>query len=150
MVEVERATFQQVKDAQLELIFDHIDILEELEETISPETRRVFFDLLALSSLGKCNTYRFKMEYEGNIYDLGSLSVFSRKIAYFTETEDKTQELMLKGKKKKVPIKYVWKALRENLYTPFDEALTLALQSSAELLRTGSEGYDFTPDSKQI
>jgi hypothetical protein len=148
MVEVERATFQQVKEAQLELIFDHIDILEEKQETISADTRRVYFDLLALSTLGKCNTYRFRMEYDGNIYDLGSLSVFARRLAYFTDTDDKAQDLILKGKQKRVPINYLWKSLRENLYSPFDEALTLALQSSAELLKTGSESYGFTPDGE--
>jgi len=148
MVEVERATFQQVKEAQIELIFDHIEKLEEQEETISPESRRVFFDLLALSTLGKCRTYRFIFRYNGNNYDLGYLSVFARKIAYLTDTDDKQQDIMLKGKKTKVPIKYLWKSLRENLYAPFDEALTLALQSSAELLKTGSDSYGFKPGTQ--
>jgi hypothetical protein len=144
-MKVERATFEKVKDAQLELIFDHIEQLIEEKETIAPKSRRVFFGLLATSLLGEGSNLKFTLEYKGNIYNLGPLPIFMRKMAYFEDTEDKKQEILLKGKATRVPIDILWKALRENLYIPMDQALRVALKSSAELLTHERSGLEFTP-----
>lgn len=144
-MEVERATFERVKNAQLELEFDHIDKLIEKRETISKQTRRNYFDLLAISLLGQDVDHRFTLEYGENIYDLGPLPIFIRRMAYFEDTDDKKQEIMLKGKKTKVPIDDLWKSLRINLYIPFSKAQTLSMKYSAEVRKTDSSGFKFKP-----
>ena len=144
-MKVQRATFEEVNNAQLELIFDHIERLRKEEETISPTSRKPYFNLLNKSLLGEGLTHDFIFNYQGNIYNLGKLSVFMRKMAYFTDTQDKKQEIFLKGKKVRVPIKYLWESLQENLYVPFDSALRVALKSSAELLTHERAGLEFEP-----
>lgn len=146
-MKVERATFEKVKDAQLELIFDHIERLIEQKETISAKSRRTYFNLLATALLGEGSSLKFIFEYKGNIYDLGPLPIFMRKMAYFKDTEDKTQEVKLKGKPTEVPIGVLWESLRENLYIPMDQALKVALKSSAELLTHERSGLEFNPDN---
>lgn len=150
MVEVRRATFEQVQEAQDELIFSKtgLDILAEKSETVSKETRGVYFKRLAFSLLGKGLDYPVKLEYKGGDYDLGSVSVFARKMAYFEDTKDKKQELELRGNKTRVPISELWVALREAMYKPMDEALTLALKASQEILRGGGGSYGTTPENK--
>jgi hypothetical protein len=149
-VEVKRATFEQVQKAQEELIFSDtgLDKLAELKETISPDTRNIFFQRLAFALLGKELDYPFILEYDGQQYNLGSLSVISRQMAYYTDTDDKKQELVLKGKKIKIPINVLWNTLRDSLYKPMAEALTLAMKSSQEIFRGGSDSYGFNPDEK--
>lgn len=144
-MEVERATFERVKNSQLELEFEHIDKLIEKKETISKETRRNYFELLAISLLGQDVDHRFIFEYEDNVYDLGPLPIFIRKMAYFKDTEDKKQEIMLKGNKTRVPIEKLWEELRVNLYIPFAKAQTLAMKYSAEIRKTDSTGFKFKP-----
>jgi hypothetical protein len=144
-MEVERATFERVKDAQLELEFEHINSLIENKETVSKDTRRNYFELLAISLLGQDVEHRFIFDYNENVYDLGDLPVFMRKMAYFEDTTDKKQEILLKGKKVKVPIEELWKSLRINLYIPFSKALTLAMKYSAEVRKTDSTGFKFKP-----
>lgn len=149
-MEVRRATFEQVQKAQNELIFSNtgIDKLIELKETIDSKTRDVFFERLAFALLGKELDYPFILEYNGGCYNLGSLAVFARKMVYFVDTEDKCQELVLKGQKLRVPIDKLWIALRESIYKPMAEALTLAMKSSQEILRGGSDSFGVNPDEK--
>ena len=149
-MEVKRATFEQVQKAQDELIFSQtgIDKLAELKDTIDPKTRNIFFQRLALSLLGKELDYPYILKYDGGEYNLGSLSIFARKMAYFTDTDDKCQELILKGKKIRVPNDLLWVALRESIYKPMAESLTLAMKSSQEILRGGSDSYGVNPDER--
>lgn len=149
-MEVKRATFEQVQKAQEDLIFakDGIDKLIELNETISPDSRSEFFRRLAYSLLGKGLDYPVILIFKGNRYNLGSVSEFSRKMAYYTDTNNKKQKIKLKGEYVEIPNCELWKALREALYKPMDEALTLALKSSAEIYRSGSDAYEFDPSKK--
>jgi len=148
-MEVERATYENVKNAQLELEFDHINELIKQKETIAEDTRRNYFDLLAMSLLGQDVNHNFTFYYQNNVYNLGSLPVFIRKMAYFEDTEDKKQEVVLKGKKTRVPIEELWKALRENLYVPFSMAQTLAMKYSAEVRKTDTKGFEFKPKGSE-
>ena len=145
-MKVERATFEKVKDAQLELIFDHIEELIDKKETIAPKSRRTFFNLISTALLGEGTSHQFILEYKGNVYELGPLPVFMRKMAYFEDTEDKKQEILLKGKATRVPIDILWKSLRDNLYIPMDKAIRVALKASAELLTHERSGLEFTPE----
>lgn len=150
MVEVKRATFEQVQKAQDELIFSEtgIDVLIEKKETIEPKSRGIFFQRLAFSLLGKGLDYPVILEYDGGRYNLGPVSVFARKTAYFTDTKDGKQEIQLRSRKIRVPIECLWLALRESLYKPMDDALTLALKSSAEIFRGSGDSYGVSPETK--
>lgn len=145
-MEVRRATFEEVNKAQLVLIFDVIQKAIEERDFIAEKSRRDYFDLFALALLGKGVDYNFIFEYNGGVYNLGSLSSFARKMSFFDE---KTPEIELKGKKIRVPIEKLWVALRDNLYKPMDEALTLALRSSAELLEKGGGSYSVKTGDKK-
>lgn len=149
-MEVKRATFEQVNKWQLDFLFGTtgIQTLEEKEETVDPKSRRDFFDLFAKSLLGKAIDYDFILEYNGDSYNLGNLSIFARKMSYMTDTKDKKQILKLKGKQISIPIKLLWKSLRENMYKPMDQALTMALKISAEILKNSSGSYEFNPDQE--
>ncbi len=149
-MEVQRATFEQVQKAQHDLIFseDGIDILAEKNETIAKNSRNVFFERLATSLLGKELDYPFILEYNGGVYNLGSCAVYARKMVYFEDTPDKTQTLTLKGKKIKVPMRNLWVALRESIYKPMAEALTLSMKSSQELFRGSGDSYVVSPEEK--
>ena len=148
MMEVERATYERVKNSQLKLEFDHIDQLIKKNETISENTRRNYMDLLAISLLGQDVGHHFILRFKNNVYDLGPLPVFIRQMAYFEDTLDKCQEILLKGKKERVPNSDLWKSLRDNLYIPFSQAQTLALKYSAEVRKTDSSGFEFVPKSR--
>jgi len=145
-VEVKRATFEEVNKAQLELIFDVIQEAIEKKDYIDDKSRRSYFDLLAFALLGKSVTHDFIFEYKRGKYNLGSLSTFARKMSFFDEKEP---EIDLKGKKERVPIEILWIALRDNLYDPMDEALTLALKSSPERIEGGGGSYSFRPDEQK-
>ena len=149
-MDVRRATFEQVKKSQEELIFskDGIDIFAEQNETIDPKSRSVYFDRLATALLGKELDYPFVLNYQGGRYDLGSCAVFARKMAYFTDTADKCQVLDLKGKPIRVPMGQLWIALRESIYKPMAEALTLSMKSSQELFRGSGDSFGVNPDEK--
>lgn len=149
-MEVKRATFEQVQKAQNELIFseDGIDKLAEKKETIASESRSVFFDRLALALLGKELDYPYILEYKGGRYNMGSVAVFARKMAYFEDTDDKCQEVPLKNQKVRVSIDLLWIALRESIYKPMAEALTLAMKSSAEIFRGGGDSFVASPEDK--
>jgi len=144
-MDVERATFEKVKNAQLSLIFDYLQELIEKKETIAKQSRRGYFELLSISTIGQLHNHNYILHYNNNTYDLGNLSIFSRKMAYFVDTKDKKQPLKLKGKYLRVPIDLLWETLQENLYQPFDEALLLAHRSSAEVIKHSSSGYEFKP-----
>lgn len=150
-MEVKRATFEQVNNWQLDFLFGDtgIDTLAEKEETVDPKSRKDFFDLFAKSLLGKGLDYDYMLEYNKNSYNLGSLSIFGRKMAYMIDTEDKKQPLYLKGKTIRVPIKLLWKTLRENMYKPMDEALTMALKTSAEIFKNTGGSHEFSPEKEQ-
>ena len=145
-MEVKRATFEEVNKAQLELIFDVIQEAIEKKDYIGKKSRRDYFDLFAFALLGKCVGHDFIFEYEGGRYNLGSLSSFARKMSFFDEKEPMID---LKGKKIRVPIELLWVALRDNLYDPMDEALTLALKSSPERIGGGGGSYSFEPDEQK-
>lgn len=136
--DVKRATFEEVNKSQLEFIFDVIQNAVDQKEFIDRDSRREYFNKFAFALLGKGVDYDFIFEYNGGRYNLGSLSSFVRKMSFFDEKEP---EVMLKGKCVRVPIERLWVALRDNLYKPMDEALTLALRSSAELLEKGGGSY---------
>lgn len=142
-MEAKRATFDSINNAQLNLIFNVILKAENNNDTISPQSRQDFFSLFAYALVGKGLDYPFKFTYKDNFYDLGSLSIMARHIAFFT---DNNPELVLKGKKIRVPIKVLWKALRECMYKPMDEALTLGLRSSAEIIGGTGGSHAFNPE----
>ena len=147
-MDVKRATFEQVYKAQSDFIFGEtgIDILAEKKETVAPESRKIFFENFAISLIGKGLNYDYVLEYDGGVYNLGSLSVFARKMAYFVDTDDRKQKIQLKDRKVPVPIDILWNTLRECMYKPMDEALTLALKSSAEIFRGGGDSYSVNPE----
>jgi len=149
-LEVRRATFEQVQKAQEDLIFSDtgIDKLIELNETINPKSRSVFFERLAMSLLGKELDYPYILKYNGGEYPLGSLALWTRKLAYFTDTNDGCQEIKLNGKKYRVPNRELWIALRESLYKPIAEALTLSMKSSQEVLRGSGDSFGVNLDTK--
>lgn len=142
-MEVKRATFEEVNKAQLELIFDILEKLIEKKETVDKESRRVFFDLFAFALLGKGLEYEFIFYYNGDKYNLGSLSAIARQMVFHT---DKNPVIQLKDVRKKVPIELLWMALRDNLYKPMDEALTLGLRSSAEIFNSGGGSHSVSID----
>jgi hypothetical protein len=146
-MEVRRATLEYVQECQENLIHGEtgIDVLAEKNETIAPESRKEYFNWIAYSLLGRGLAYRVSFEYKNCIYDLGTVSVFSRQMAYYTS---RNVELDLKGRKVGVPIGLLWRALREALYMPMDEAITLALRSSAEIFKGGVDSYGFSPEEK--
>lgn len=145
-MEVKRATFEEVNKSQLEFIFDVIQEAIEKKDYIEKKSRRDYFDLFAFALLGKSVGHDFIFEYKGGRYNLGSLSTFARKMSFFDEKEP---EIDLKGKKEHVPIELLWDALRDNLYDPMDEALTLALKSSPERISSGGGSYSFKPDEQK-
>jgi len=145
-MEVKRATFEEVNKAQLVFIFDVIQKAIEDKEYIDKESRREYFNLFAFALLGMGVNHDFVFEYEGGRYSLGSLSSFVRKMPFFDE---KTPKINLKGVKIRVPIEKLWMALQDNLYEPMDEALTLALRSSAELLEKGGGSYSVKTEDKK-
>jgi len=148
-MQVKRATFDLVKEAQLQLIFDILQELIEKKETVAPKSRRDYFNLLAISTLGEMKDESYILKINGDVYDLGKLSIFSRKLAYFEDTNDKKQELQLKGQKIRVPVEELWKNLQENLYIPFDKALLVAHHSSAEILKHSREGLEYNPTEEE-
>lgn len=144
-MQVTRATFDKVKEAQLQFIFDVLEELIDKKETVAPKSRRDYFDLLAVATLGEMKDQKYTLKINGNTYDLGNLSIFARKLAYFEDTSDKKQPLKLKGQEIRVPVEELWKNLQENLYIPFDKALLTAHHSSSEILKHSREGLEFTP-----
>lgn len=145
-MEVKRATFEEVNNSQLELIFNYIEKLIKKKETVEPKSRREFFDLFAFALLGKGLNYDFIFCYKGNKYNLGSLSEMARKMTFFT---DSNPVIRLKSEKVRVPIEYLWMALRDNLYKPMDEALTLGLRSSAEIFNSGGGSHVVDSDKER-
>ena len=145
-MKVQRATFEEVNKAQLELIFDIIQKAIDLNGCIDSESRRNYFHILAFALVGKISEYDFIFNYKGDEYNLGKLSFYAREMAFFDEKEP---EIELKGQKVKVSIKELWKSLRTNIYKPMDEALTLALRSSAEIIGGGGASYHIKSGTKQ-
>jgi len=145
-VEVKRATFEEVNKSQLEFIFYVIQEAIEKKDYVDKKSRRSYFDLFAFALLGKSVSHDFIFEYKGGKYNLGSLSTFARKMSFFDEKEPMID---LKGKKECVPIELLWVALRDNLYDPMDEALTLALKSSPERINSGGGSYSFRPEDPE-
>jgi hypothetical protein len=146
-MEVRRATLEYVQTCQENLIHGDtgIDVLIDKNETIDPKSRKEFFNWIAYSLLGRGLEYRVYYENQEGIYDLGPVSVFARQMAYYT---DRNVSISLKGHKTIVPIKLLWLALREALYMPMDEALTLALRSSAEMIKGSGDSFGFNPEEK--
>jgi hypothetical protein len=144
-MEVRRATLEYVQECQENLIHGTtgIDVLSEKNETIAPESRKEYFNWIAYSLLGRGLDYHVYFEYRNGIYDLGCVSVFARQMAYYTTKDVKID---LKGCKTPIPIGLLWMALRESIYRPMDEAITLALRSSAEIFKGGGDSYGVNPD----
>ena len=144
-MEVERATFEKVNTAQLDLIFTHIMHLAKEKQALDERDRRDYFDKYACATLGMDIKYDFILDFEGVHANLGPLAVYARKMAFFEDTKDNKQEIFLKGKKTKVPMEALWLSLRDNLYETMSEALTLALRSSAEITKRESGSFGYTP-----
>jgi hypothetical protein len=146
-MEVRRATLEYVQECQENLIHGPtgIDVLAEKNETIAPESRKEYFNWIAYSLLGRGLDYHVFFEYRNGIYDLGCVSVFARQMAYYTSKDVK---LNLKGRKTLIPIGLLWLALREALYKPMDESITLALRSSAEIFKGGGDSYGVDLDKE--
>jgi len=149
-MEVKRVDFEQVLEAQDELIFSEtgIDVLMEKKETIDPKSRNIFFIRLAKALLGKGLDYPVNLAYNGGFYKLGSVSEFARKMAYFKDTPDKKQIIKARDQEIRIPIELLWKALREALYKPMDEALTLAFKSSMQAYGGSGDSYGLNPENK--
>lgn len=125
-----RATLEDVQKSQEDLIHgkNGIDHLIETNGIIKPDERKTYFKLLAFSLLGKGIKYHVYLEYHGGLYDMGNASTFSRQLAYYNSIVD----IKLKGQNSRIPIKYLWEALRNTLYEPMDEALDDAIHISKE------------------
>jgi hypothetical protein len=137
-MEVRRATLEDVQKNQENLIHGTtgLDVLIKQNGIIQPQERATYFKLLAFSLLGKGLKYRVELNYHGNIDDLGSVSSFSRQLAYYTNKE---VTINLKGGKILIPIGLLWEALRNALYEPMDQALDDAIHISKErdIIRPG-------------
>lgn len=150
-MEVTRATFNQVNEWQLEFLFGEtgLQTLIEKKETVDKDSRRTYFDLFAKSLLGKGLNYNYTLKIDGETHNLGSLSIQARRLCFMEDTKDNKQPMKLKGKTIRVPIEKLWEALRENMYKPMDEALTMAMRSSAELLKKEGGAYEFNPEKRR-
>jgi hypothetical protein len=137
-MEVRHATLEDVQKNQENLIHGTtgLDILIENNGIITPHERNIYFKWIAFSLLGKGLKYIVILHFNGGNYKLGSVSTFSRKMAYYT---NKNVELILNGRRTTVPIGKLWEALRNALYEPMDEALDAAVHLSKErdIIRPG-------------
>lgn len=137
-VQVKRATLEDVQHNQENLIHgkEGLDALIQNNGIIQKEHREEYFKWLAFSLLGKGLKYRVWLQYQGNIYNLGSVSSFSRQMAYYTASDVK---INLKGQPTTIKIGLLWEALRNALYEPMDEALDDAIHISKEreIIRPG-------------
>ena len=150
-MEVERGTFNQVKEIQNILIFENIQMYYEQNETVSPDHRDVFWDIVALSLFGVENNYPFILYYQGNEYNIGSLADWIREIPFITDDdldEQKRYPLLLKGEEVKVPLKDIWKSLRKSLNKPIAQALHESIGMSAEVFSRKGGSFEFSPDTK--
>lgn len=147
-MEVRRATFEQVKDAQAKLKFDYLEYLIEKNETIDNDSRRAFFDNIAIALLGFEKNYEFYLEYGNKVCNLGNLAVWIRKFMDFKDTPDKKQEIAIRGEKVKINNKDLWNNLMLALYEPMADALQLSTKISAETLMRESKAFEFKSGSK--
>lgn len=147
-MKVERATFEQVKEAQNTLKFDYIEELIEKNEIIGEKSRKIFFENIAIALLGLEINYDFYLKYNGGIYNMGNLAMWVRKFLDFQDNNDKKQELFVNGNIQKIDNKILWSSLLENLYQPMAKALTLSLTVSAETLTREGGGFVFRTDEK--
>jgi hypothetical protein len=140
-VDVRRATLEDVQRNQENLIHGRtgIDSLIETNGFINKEDRKTYFKWLAFSLLGKGLKYTVWLRYQGNEYNLGNVSMFSRQMAYYPETMDHCVTIVLKGERKQIKISLLWEALRTALFEPMDEALDDAIHISKEreIIRPG-------------
>lgn len=135
-----------VNDAQLELIFDHIMHLATEGEALSSDDRRTYFKKYAIATLGLDTGHNFVLIYNGMQETLGPLAMWGRKIVFYEDTKDNCQEIVVRGRKERVPMRELWLALRDSLYEPMSKALTFALSHSAEMPKHESGAYGFTPE----
>lgn len=147
-MEVRRATFEQVKEAQAKLKFDYLEDLIDKNETIDNESRRAFFDNISIALLGFEKNYEFYLEYGNKICNLGNLAVWIRKFMDLKDTPDKKQEIAIHGKKVKIDNKDLWHNLMLALYEPMADALQLSTKISAETLMRESKAFEFKSGSK--
>jgi len=147
-LEVTRATFERVKEAQSILKFDYLENLIKDNEVISDETRKAFFNNIAIALLGFEKNYEFYFEYGNKICNLGNLAVWIRKFMDFKDTPDKKQDLIIRGNKVKVDNKDIWYNLMIALYEPMADALQLSTKISAEQLTREGGAYGLKPGIK--
>lgn len=151
-MEVKRATYESVQNSQTTFFFDLLKKLEEEGETLDPESRADYFKIFADSFLGVERGYHYKLYHNDSSYDLGTLSSYARKLAYITDediNDEKKAVIFAKGRRIKVPVRVLWRSLRECLYDPTADALNLSLRTSAEQITRESGVYEFKVD-KQI
>jgi len=151
-MEVKRATYESVQNSQNTFFFDLLKQLEEKEETLDSESRSDYFRVFADSFLGVERNYHYKLYHNDTEYDLGTLSSYARKLAYLTDDDIKDEKkavIFAKGRPITVPLKILWRSLRECLYDPTADALNLSLRTSAEQITRESGVYEFKVD-KQI
>ncbi len=149
-VQVQRATFNQVREAQHDLIFNHIENLIKHNEVMSEKSREIFFNAVEIGLLGLERKYPFVLSYNGGVYNLGSVAKWIRKFAYLDDNDEKKQKISLKGKDKLISNKELWLALRDSLYNPMADALTLSLTTSAEMVYRDGGVFEFRPDKPII
>lgn len=137
-----------VRDAQHVIIFNYLDQLIEQNEVISDKTRQVFWDAIEIGLLGVERDFSFVVHFNGGTYNLGPLSEWARRLSFLNDTKDKTQEIELKGKKQRLPNRFLWEQLRENLYNPMAKALQVSLQSSAEIMTREGGVFEFNPEQR--
>ena len=150
-MEVKRGTFEEVQKNQDVFFFDFIDKFVKAEETLNPNDRNEYFKTLADAFLGVEKNYSYILRYNGNVYNLGTLSSYARKMAYITDDEiDDEKQVVIdnKGKKIRIPIKKLWEALRDSSFDATAEALNLGLRTSAEMITREGGVFEFKLDKK--
>jgi hypothetical protein len=137
-MEVRRATLEDVQKSQENLIHGPtgLDALIKNNGIIKADERNIYFKWLAFSLLGKGLKYKVELNYHGDNDVLGSVSSFSRQMAYYTNKE---VNIKFNGNRILIPIGLLWEALRNALYEPMDEALDDAIHISKErdIIRPG-------------
>ena len=145
MVQAERATFEQVKQAQQKLIFYYMLKLEKsngYDTFLNLKDRETFWDFFDTATIGEASKHRFMFKHPSVVDDLGTVSQFCKKMIFFEPSEDGIVILKMKSIPYKVPMKMLWKALREQLVTPMDSALAKSFSASAELLVHPRDGFE--------
>ena len=142
MIQAERATFEQVKQAQQKLIFYYMLKLEKKNCFINPKNRESFWDAFDTATIGEASKHRYMYNHPDIVCDLGSVSDFCKKMIFFKPSEDGKTIIRMHGMDYNVSMWFLWKTLRECLIPPMDAALSKAHGASAELLTHPRDGFE--------